>query len=87
MVRDSLDNTIRDPEKVARALNTRCWAVLPMVKNWEERLGLADNRTGAALVSLNGAIGSTSNNYNEAIRTVRNAILLSEHDPRSVLCC
>jgi len=82
MVRDSLDNTIRDPEKVARALNTQVLGSLPMVKNWEERLGLADTRTGAALVSLNGAIGSTSNNYNEAIRTVRNSILLSEHDPR-----
>ena len=82
LVRDSLDNTIRDPEKVARALNTQVLGSLPMVKNWQERLGLADNRSGAAVISMTGAIGSSSNSYNEAIRTVRNSILLSEHNPR-----
>jgi capsular exopolysaccharide synthesis family protein len=35
-----------------------------------------------SLIALNTVIGSSSSSYNEAIRTVRNSILLSEHDPR-----
>ncbi len=77
LIRDSLDHTIRDPEKVARALNTQVLGSLPMVKDWQERLAPADSRGGAGITSLGVAIGSSSNNYHEAIRTVRNSILWS----------
>ncbi len=82
IVKDGLDNTIRDPEKVARMMNTQVLGSLPLVKDWQERLIPAANARGGSQVALNATIGSSSSSYNEAIRTVRNSILLSEHDPR-----
>ena len=83
IIGDTLDNTIRDPEQVARTLNTEVLGSLPVVKKWKARLGPAsENGDGAALMALSEAIGSSSSNYGEAIRTVRNSILLSDFDPR-----
>jgi len=81
IVRDTLDNTIRDPEAAARTMNTHVLGSLPVVKTWQERLGSAEPAQAGALVSMGGA-GSSSNSYNEAIRTVRSSILLSGDDPR-----
>jgi succinoglycan biosynthesis transport protein ExoP len=83
IVRDTLDNTIRDPEAAARTMNTHVLGSLPVVKTWQGHLGLAEHAEGAQLVAMNGAIGSSSNSYNEAIRTVRSSILLSGDDPRA----
>jgi capsular exopolysaccharide synthesis family protein len=82
VVSDALDNTIRDPEHVARTLKTEVIGTLPVVKNWRSRLGpIAQNGTGTALVALSEG-NDPVNGYAEAIRTLRNSILLSDFDRR-----
>jgi len=83
---DYLDNTIRDPEQVAQTMGTQVIGILPMVKSWRGKLSLA-------AVSANGTNGSSLmidpsvSTYGEAVRTLRNSILLSNFDnrPRSLL--
>jgi capsular exopolysaccharide synthesis family protein len=82
IIKDGLDNTIRDPDKVARMMNTQVLGSLPLVKGWKERMTPLASPSEGSLMALNTVIGSSSSSYNEAIRTVRNSILLSEHDPR-----
>ncbi|MCS7026094.1 MAG: polysaccharide biosynthesis tyrosine autokinase [Bryobacteraceae bacterium] len=82
VVSDALDNTIRDPEHVARTLKTEVVGTLPVVKDWRSRLGpVAQNGTGTALVALSEG-NDAVNGYAEAIRTLRNSILLSDFDRR-----
>jgi succinoglycan biosynthesis transport protein ExoP len=115
---DVLDNTIRDPDQVARLLNTDVIGSLPAVKDWRRRLspihsigaingtaiegGTAINghvlngnghRTGIAKVAQAGSsvtaiVKAAENgdqalsNYEEAIRTLRNSILLTDFERR-----
>lgn len=82
MVSDAIDNTIRDPEQVLRTLKTEVIGTLPIVKNWRSRLGpVAQNGSATALIALSDGNDQT-NNYAEAIRTLRNSILLSDFDRR-----
>ncbi|HUQ93351.1 MAG TPA: polysaccharide biosynthesis tyrosine autokinase [Bryobacteraceae bacterium] len=79
---DGLDNTIRDPEQVTRTLKTDVLGSLPVVKNWKGRLGpVAQHATATAQVALLEG-NDHANNYAEAIRTLRNTILLSDFDRR-----
>jgi capsular exopolysaccharide synthesis family protein len=79
---DVLDNTIRDPEQVARRLNTEVIGSLPVVKAWRGRLGpAAGGVPAAALVRASDADHSITG-FEEAIRTLRNSILLSDFDRR-----
>jgi capsular exopolysaccharide synthesis family protein len=100
VLNDVLDNTIRDPDQVARWLNTDVIGSLPAVKDWRRRLSpIHHNAAGA----LNGHVAKVSNgtalvhvpgksfkdpaeqalsNYEEAIRTLRNSILLTDFDRR-----
>ena len=84
VVADLMDNTVRDPEQVARTLNTHVIGSLPAVKNWKRRLAaLPSPESTAALTNTNGSIphdGTVS--YEEAIRTLRNSILLTDFDRR-----
>jgi polysaccharide biosynthesis transport protein len=99
VLNDVLDNTIRDPDQVARWLNTDVIGSLPAVKDWRRRLspihhsaGTVNGRAlpqsnGTALVHLNGkSLKDPSeqalSNYEEAIRTLRNSILLTDFDRR-----
>ncbi len=104
VLNDVLDNTIRDPDQVARWLSTDVIGSLPAVKDWRRRLspihhaaGAANGRVtkiapgnGTALVHVaaasNGAPKDPSeqalSNYEEAIRTLRNSILLTDFDRR-----
>jgi len=97
---DMLDNTIRDPDQVARLLNTDVIGSLPAVKDWRRRLSPIHARTRV----LNGTSNGNGNenglhessgalvqvvedeqmlsNYEEAIRTLRNSILLTDFDRR-----
>ncbi len=108
---DVLDNTIRDPDQVARLLNTDVIGSLPAVKDWRRRLspiqsmsmlnasnGHANGANGNGVnghssKSLNGKSHGKSStlvklaeseqvlsNYEEAIRTLRNSILLTDFD-------
>jgi succinoglycan biosynthesis transport protein ExoP len=103
VLNDVLDNTIRDPDQVARWLNTDVIGSLPAVKDWRRRLspiqhgaGSTNGRVakipagnGTALVHVaNGAAAlkdpseQALSNYEEAIRTLRNSILLTDFDRR-----
>jgi capsular exopolysaccharide synthesis family protein len=93
VLNDVLDNTIRDPDQVARWLNTDVIGSLPAVKDWRRRLSPIQHHTGTtALVHVNGtgisgAAGKDPSeqalsNYEEAIRTLRNSILLTDFDRR-----
>lgn len=94
---DVMDNTVRDPDQVSRLLNTQVIASLPAVKDWRRRLGLVP----AMIEAPNGngrphsgtpaksaePVDQAHTNYEEAIRTLRNSILLTDFDRqlRSVL--
>jgi succinoglycan biosynthesis transport protein ExoP len=84
VVSDAMDNTIRDPEQVMRTLKTQVVGSLPQVKTW---------RTQPANVSINGSSNGavvphsdaghrSLSTYEEAIRTLRNSILLTDFDRR-----
>ncbi len=86
---DTLDNTIRDPEQVTRTLNTHIIGTLPAVKNVKELLllGAVD---GGAVVGADGALVKSGERlkdrqfsaYEEAVRTIRSSVLLTDFDRR-----
>src|SRR6204780_3100674 len=97
VLNDVLDNTIRDPDQVARWLNTDVIGSLPAVKDWRRRLNPIHHSSnyvakigplnGTALVHVNGNAAKDPSeqalsNYEEAIRTLRNSILLTDFDRR-----
>ena len=78
IVADLADDTIRDPEEVTRTLHTAVIGSLPEVKPWRGQL--AKVVCGA---NSNGTRHSTTvSTYEEAIRTLRNSILLTDFDQR-----
>jgi succinoglycan biosynthesis transport protein ExoP len=79
---DALDNTIRDPEQIQRGMKTDVLGSLPVVKAWRGRLtGPARGKDGKLRTS-----GQTSS-FDEAIRALRDSILLSDlsRRPRTLL--
>ncbi len=95
---DVLDNTVRDPDQVARLMNADVIGSLPAVKDWRKRLSpIQSMRTvtgqvidangsaanpGTALVHAAESSDQALSNYEEAIRTLRNSILLTDFDRR-----
>jgi len=96
---DVLDNTVRDPDQVARLMNADVIGSLPAVKDWRRRLSplvptgvlsgtlletAATETADGAVVSIasNGNGYSALSTYEEAIRTLRNSILLTDFDRR-----
>jgi capsular exopolysaccharide synthesis family protein len=83
---DLLDTTIREPEQVSRAFNTEVIGTLPAVKSWRGRLGMlavpALPAAPGALARAKDAPESAISGFEEAIRTLRNSILLSDVDRR-----
>jgi polysaccharide biosynthesis transport protein len=118
---DVLDNTIRDPDQVARLLHCDVIGSLPAVKDWRRRLSPIQSIQAGAVAIVNGnghaksheknggngksngsngkSNGGNGNgsrvvptlvhasdhdqilsNYEEAIRTLRNSILLTDFD-------
>jgi len=94
VLNDVLDNTIRDPDQVARWMNTDVIGSLPAVKDWRRRLSPVHQPGGRVLKPHNGTalvrVAPKSDpsepdplsNYEEAIRTLRNSILLTDFDRR-----
>ena len=85
VIADTLDNTIRDPEQVARTLRTHVVGSLPQVKTWRTQLAtVASNGTvNGNVIGTTAAEKSTHRSlttYEEAIRTLRNSILLTDFD-------
>ncbi len=98
---DVLDNTVRDPDQVARLMKTDVIGSLPAVKDWRRRLSPIPTHGGPRSVTIlpngngngngNGAVSLVKatepadqalSNYEEAIRTLRNSILLTDFDRR-----
>ncbi len=79
---DALDNTLRDSEQVARTLNTEVVGLLPVVKAWRGRLGPAAAAGKSTALVKSASNGEALAGFDEAIRTLRNSILLSDFDRR-----
>ncbi|MEZ5351297.1 MAG: polysaccharide biosynthesis tyrosine autokinase [Bryobacteraceae bacterium] len=76
LISDTLDDTIRDPEQAFRSLRTPVVGTLPQVKPWRSQLATIGAASGDE-----GTGGARSlSTYEEAIRTLRNSILLSDFE-------
>ena len=91
VISETLDNTIRDPEEVKRSLNTHILGTLPSVKNVRDlritpQLGAATGSGQEIVLAGDGAAVSVSERrfspYDEAVRTIRNSVLLTDFDRR-----
>ncbi|MBZ5619300.1 MAG: polysaccharide biosynthesis tyrosine autokinase [Acidobacteriia bacterium] len=81
LIADVLNNAVRDPEQVARTLSTEVIGTLPAVKEWRGRTILA-GESSTALVPHGSPRDSGLSSFQEAIRTLRNSILLTDFDRR-----
>ena len=83
IISDLVDNTIRDPEEVSRSLRTEVVGTLPAVRSLKGRLAPYSSPlddTGTSLVPAEKE--KTVSGYEEAVRTLRNSILLTDFDRR-----
>jgi succinoglycan biosynthesis transport protein ExoP len=81
---DTLDNTIRDTEQVARIVKAEVIGGLPQVKSWKGRpsLGLPGGGSNPPALLRHADVDRPLAGFGEAIRTLRNSILLSSFDRR-----
>ncbi|MGA2436318.1 MAG: polysaccharide biosynthesis tyrosine autokinase [Bryobacteraceae bacterium] len=86
---DVLDNTIRDPEQAQRLLGVEVVGSLPLVKDWKRKaLAAARRKSGStSLVKANSPVPAlllpdsrSSRSFEEAVRTLRNSILLGSFE-------
>jgi polysaccharide biosynthesis transport protein len=86
---DVLDNTIRDPEQAHRLLGAEVVGSLPLVKDWKKKVlpAARSQSKSTALVKAEDPVpallspdSKTSRSFEEAIRTLRNSILLGSFD-------
>ena len=85
---DVLDNTVRDPDQIQKGLKTVVLGSLPVVKSWRNRfLPLAINGNAGNTLLTAAQENSQTAAFEEAIRTLRDSILLSDlgRRPRSLL--
>ncbi|HEV3333078.1 MAG TPA: polysaccharide biosynthesis tyrosine autokinase [Bryobacteraceae bacterium] len=83
VVSDALDNTVRDPEQVTRILKTVVVGTLPMIKSMRGQLMPAfRSHNGSQITPLLKQSDQSLTNFDEAIRTLRNSILLTDFDRR-----
>ena len=81
IVTDLVDNTIRDPEEIARSLRTQVVGTLPTVRAMREHANmLCGAGESMELVKEDG--DNAISGYEEAIRTLRSSILLTDFDHR-----
>lgn len=80
IIGDILNNTVRDPEQISQTLAAEVIGTLPVVKQWHGR-ALSPGDRNTALVPL-GESASGLSTFEEAIRTLRNSILLTDFDRR-----
>ena len=85
---DLLDNSVRDPEQIAALFKLGVIGSLPYVKTWRRRLtsGTASSKGGLAVVLSDESAPAprerTVTGFEEAIRALRNSILLGAFDRR-----
>ena len=80
LVSDLLDTTMRDPEKVMRALRCEVVGTLPVVKDWKGRIGIPSSGNSKGLVRVGD--NHRVSGFRESVRTLRNSILLADFDRR-----
>ncbi len=83
---DVLDKSIRDPEQIATLFRTEVMGSLPQVKGWRRRrvsVRSSDGEVTALVRADDAAPAKTERNttgFEEAIRTLRNSIMLGAFD-------
>lgn len=86
---DVIDTTIRDPEQIQRSLKTQLIGSLPVVKDWRGSLlsGAQNGNGSSKQLARVKKDHDSSSAFEEAIRTLRDSILLSDvvRRPRSLL--
>ncbi|MBL8291693.1 MAG: CpsD/CapB family tyrosine-protein kinase, partial [Bryobacterales bacterium] len=75
ILHDSMDDTLRDPEQASRSLRTQVVGTLPQVKGWRTQLAALalPSSSDGTLAPVKGV-----SLYEDAIRTLRNSILLGD---------
>jgi polysaccharide biosynthesis transport protein len=79
---DLLNTTVRDPEQIARTLKAEVVGSLPVVKELRGRVAGSSEPVNGALSVTRSQSGAGLTGYDEAIRTLRNSILLADFDRR-----
>lgn len=87
VVSDALDSSVRDPEQLRRMTNAEVIGTLPEVKGWRGRFSLVRAGEGALVAAGSEEAAHSVTLYEEAIRTLRNSVLLTDFDRtiRSIL--
>lgn len=82
---ESLDHTLRDPDQIQRQLQTEVLGALPVVKAWRGHLPGVDK--DGKRRDFFGSVRGQANTYEEAVRTLRDSILLpsAQNRPKSLL--
>jgi len=75
---DVLDNTVRNPDQISRGMNTVVLGSLPSVRNWRNQI--KGDSGGTSLVPALTASNQRQSEFQEAVRTLRNSILLGDFD-------
>jgi capsular exopolysaccharide synthesis family protein len=85
-IAEGMDHTLRDPDEIQRSLQCEVLGALPVVKAWRGHLPSASGPDGKRRAFFGGAAGM-ANTYEEAVRTLRDSILLPNGDrrPKSLL--
>ena len=77
---DMVDTTIRDAEQVRNLFGTDVMGSLPLVKQWRGGLIPAGNGSLRSLAKPEGNVARAASRYEDAVRALRNSILLSSFD-------
>ena len=85
---DVLDSSVRDPDQIGTLFQTDVMGSLPMVKTWRRRLTSALKGEGGSTALVRAEQLAPANpdrtvtGFEEAVRTLRNSILLGTFDRR-----
>jgi succinoglycan biosynthesis transport protein ExoP len=84
---DVMDNTVRDPEQIQKGFKTEVLGSLPLVNRWRGHFVQLTDGSSDASSAVKVRRGPQVEAFEEAIRTLRDSILLSDHGrrPRNLL--
>ncbi|HTQ55059.1 MAG TPA: polysaccharide biosynthesis tyrosine autokinase [Bryobacteraceae bacterium] len=77
---DVLDSSVRDPEQISNLFQTEVMGSLPMVKTWRRLVSAVTNESGSIALARAEELDRTASSFEEAVRTLRNSILLGSFD-------
>jgi succinoglycan biosynthesis transport protein ExoP len=83
---DAINVSVRDPEQISRALNTEVLGSLPAVRSLRSyRLAPLEGqpgKNGNSLMRVRGSVLQNLRQYEQAVQTLRNSVLLADFDRR-----